>query len=84
MSTSTHDVPGIVLAVGGGLAAVRTETGDPTSFRAGDDLLSLWDDSTTVWVTEACRLAGRPLTEDEWHTHVGDRPYDPACQDAGG
>ena len=25
---STHDVPGIVLAVGGGLAAVRTETGE--------------------------------------------------------
>ena len=68
----------------GSHSIVRTQTGAPTSFRTGDDLLSLWDDSTMAWVIEACRLAGRPITEDEWQTYIGAQPYEPACREIGG
>ena len=65
----------------GSRSLVRTGSGDPTSFRAGDTLLSLWDDDVDVWLAEGCRLAGRPLTRDEWQTYVGNQPYEPACED---
>jgi hypothetical protein len=60
-------------------AIVRTPAGDPTTFRADDTVLSLWDDSVEAWIAEACRLAGRPLTDTEWREFVGDHPYRPVC-----
>ena len=32
-----------------------------------------------IWLDRACAVAGRGLTEQEWQTVFGDRPYDPAC-----
>ena len=63
----------------GAHALVRTPDGDPTLFRAGDIVLLMGDRSVDAWITEACRLAGRPLTEDEWKEFIGDRPYRPVC-----
>ena len=33
-----------------------------------------------IWVDRACAVAGRTLSEREWRTVFGDRPYDPACE----
>ena len=61
-------------------ALVRTQSGTPTTYRAGDTVLSLWDDSVTSWITLACDLAGHPLTTAEWREQLGDRPYRPTCR----
>jgi WD40 repeat protein len=63
----------------GSHALIRTDTGHPTSFRAGDLLLSMRDDSVARWIAEACRLAGRPLSREEWSTYLGTAPYAPSC-----
>lgn len=35
----------------------------------------------SAWASAACALAGRALTVEEWHRHVGDdRPWAPACR----
>jgi WD40 repeat protein len=38
-----------------------------------------WSISETDWSAEACRVAGRTLTTDEWARYLPDRPYAPAC-----
>ncbi len=38
-----------------------------------------WDLESTSWVRAACRLAGRPLTEQEWRNYLPDRPFEPVC-----
>jgi hypothetical protein len=63
----------------GSHSLIRTENGDPTSFRAGDRLLSMSDDSLDDWIAEACRLAGRPLSSEEWPTYFTAAPYEPSC-----
>jgi WD40 repeat protein len=39
-----------------------------------------WHLDPKAWVTAACRLAGRGLTEEEWRTYLPDRPYQRVCQ----
>lgn len=36
------------------------------------------------WLEAACRIAGRTLTEDEWHRLLPGQPYRPACAPTGG
>ena len=60
-------------------AIARTGAGEPVFFRGGNVQLSMSDDSVDAWIAEACRLAARPISEDEWQTFVGDVPYEPAC-----
>ena len=38
-----------------------------------------WHLDPGSWVATACRLAGRELTEQEWRSYLGDRPYQPVC-----
>ena len=61
--------------------------GDP-AFSADDEQLFLadsggavlrWDLAPAAWVAAACRLAGRPLTEQEWRTYLPGRPPRPVC-----
>lgn len=35
------------------------------------------------WLAYACHVAGRSLTEDEWTSYLGDRPYQPTCNGLG-
>ena len=56
-------------------ALIRLQNGDPTTYRAGDAVLSLTDTTVDAWIDLACQLAGRPLTSAEWREYVGDRPY---------
>jgi len=63
----------------GSRALIRLQNGDPTTYRAGDAVLSLTDPTVDAWIDLACQLAGRPLTSGEWREYVGDRPYRPTC-----
>ncbi len=38
-----------------------------------------WDTRLEHWIAQACAIAGRDLTEDEWATAFGDRPYRETC-----
>ena len=38
-----------------------------------------WSLDPRSWVATACRLAGRDLTEQEWRSYLGERPYEPVC-----
>ena len=33
------------------------------------------------WMTRACRIAGRNLSQAEWRQYMGDRPYRKTCPD---
>jgi hypothetical protein len=40
----------------------------------------IWDLDESTWVTSACRIAGRNLTQDEWEQYIGDlAPYRETC-----
>ncbi len=39
-----------------------------------------WDLDPRAWLATACRLAGRDLTEQEWRSYLGERPYEPVCR----
>ena len=47
---------------------------------AGDDGSVLtWNLDPHSWTAAACRLAGRALTEAEWHTYLPNRAFRPIC-----
>jgi WD40 repeat protein len=48
-----------------------------------DGAVVRWDLRPSAWVTAACRLAGRDLTEAEWRQHLGDRAYRKTCAGRG-
>ena len=49
----------------------------------GQDFL-VWDLDPEHWVTAACELAGRSLTQDEWDTYIGDlAEYHETCPSEG-
>ncbi len=53
---------------------------DKQLFLAGDDGSVLtWNLDPHTWTTTACRLAGRALTEQEWHTYLPNRAFRPTC-----
>jgi WD40 repeat protein len=39
----------------------------------------LWNADPTGWVTTACTIAGRNLTQAEWHQYLPDRSYHTTC-----
>jgi DNA-binding SARP family transcriptional activator len=63
----------------GSTAVAAAASGEAVAFRAGSLLFSLTDRSVAPWISEACRLAGRALTQAEWTQYVGNRPYRPSC-----
>jgi WD40 repeat protein len=46
-----------------------------------DDSIVFWDADADAWVSEACRIANRNLTPQEWKTYVGRSPYRKTCPD---
>ena len=38
-----------------------------------------WDVEASVWQKQACSLAGRNLSREEWEQFLPDRGYDPSC-----
>ncbi|MGH8909640.1 MAG: WD40 repeat domain-containing protein [Egibacteraceae bacterium] len=54
-----------------------------TAASAGEDgTVRVWPVTVDGWVRQACTVANRNLTQDEWNQFVGaDRPYVRACAD---
>jgi hypothetical protein len=42
-------------------------------------VVSIWDLAWEKWVSIACRVAGRSLSQEEWQEHLGDDPYQDTC-----
>ena len=39
----------------------------------------IWDVDQSDWIARACQVAGRSLTQQEWHEFLPDRPYHATC-----
>ena len=44
-----------------------------------DNSIILWDADFDGWTSEACRIANRNLTPQEWSTYIGSHPYRKTC-----
>lgn len=44
-----------------------------------DDSITFWSVAPDDWIKEACHLANRNLTQQEWNTYIGSRPYRKTC-----
>lgn len=71
---AAHAIPGTTDVL------IVTETVDPSLTRwrtkATDNIYVLSSQSLRE---RLCRMAGRPLTEEEWQTYLGDEPYQQTC-----
>ena len=63
------------------LATALHPDGEELAIGGGVDRPFLvWDLDPAHWLTAACELAGRNLTQDEWATYIGDlAEYHPTC-----
>jgi WD40 repeat protein len=41
----------------------------------------IWDFDPAAWMSTACSIAGRNLTQSEWKEYLGDRPYQQTCRE---
>jgi len=71
LQTQQQEVNSIVFSPDGGtLASVEH-----------DDSIIFWNVAPDGWISEACRVANRNLTPQEWNTYIGSRPYKKTCPD---
>jgi len=42
-------------------------------------LLTIWALTPRVWTRQACQVAGRDITQREWHKYIPDRRYTSVC-----
>ena len=70
------------------LGSVAVDVDGSPAFSADNSSLMLagtegsvfaWDLAPRSWLATACRLAGRELTEQEWRSYLGERPYVRVC-----
>ncbi len=48
-------------------------------FAGSTGSLLTWDLDHRSWIAAACRLAGRPLTQQEWRNYLPNRPFERVC-----
>jgi WD40 repeat protein len=53
--------------------------GEQLVVRDDTGTVRIWDLGVEAWITRACRVANRTLTEEEWAQHVVGAPYRPPC-----
>ena len=53
--------------------------GDQLLAGSSDATVSLWNVDETAWARRACVMAGRNLTQTEWHQYLGTEPYQRLC-----
>jgi WD40 repeat protein len=69
-------------------------TGSPTSIAyspdgttiavgSADGFVRVWSASLPAWTRQACRIANRNLTPQEWRQYLGDAPYRETCPGLG-
>jgi WD40 repeat protein len=79
---ASHLVPVVYLTFspdGSQLAALNYSALSAESACAYCSEVWLWDFSVQSWVSRACHIANRNLTQDEWQQYVGDIPYQRTC-----
>jgi WD40 repeat protein len=68
---------------GQGYTVVLPGTGKELSVLADDRPGLRYPMDPSVWVREACDVAGRDLTRAEWNRYLPNRPWAPTCSDLG-
>ncbi len=48
-----------------------------------DGVVIAYETESEAWITEACRIAGRNLNQDEWRDAFGDEPHRATCPASG-
>jgi WD40 repeat protein len=81
---TTRQPIGDPLIDGNGVPYAATFTPDDRTLLASDSSATpgqvvAWDIDPNSWQREACAIAGRNLTHDEWRQYLGDRPYNKTC-----
>jgi WD40 repeat protein len=51
------------------------------SFNPNQGIATLWNISLASWENQACSIANRNLTRDEWTQFVGSEPFGKVCPD---
>jgi len=46
---------------------------------SSDGQIRLWNMDSSDWLKQACQIAGRNLTEEEWSTFIPEQPYQETC-----
>ena len=65
----------------GGITAIGYLLGGlALASRSRDDAALLWDLDLDSWKTQACAIANRDLTKQEWTIFLGDEPYRSPCE----
>jgi WD40 repeat protein len=79
---ASHLVPVVYLAFSSDASQLASVNSSALSAESACVLCSavwLWDLSVKSWVSRACRIANRNLTQDEWQQYLGDIPYHRTC-----
>lgn len=76
----THELIGILGLQPEAVNSIAFEPGKDTLASVGEnDSVVLWDLDFHDWITRACRIANRDLTQKEWSTYFGTSPYRKTC-----
>ncbi|GKS57010.1 hypothetical protein YTPLAS18_05370 [Nitrospira sp.] len=60
---------------------IFASAGDDGTIRFTEDTVSLSDLSPDVLLADACRIANRDLTQEEWELYIGAKKYKKTCSD---
>ena len=71
LATQQNAVQGVVFSPREGILASVGE----------DNSIIFWDADLDGWIREACRIANRNLTPQEWSTYIRSRSYQKTCPD---
>lgn len=72
----------LAVTEGGGTVAEFLDDGHTVVITNVDGSVYTWDTRIDRWIEFACGVAGRNLTEDEWHETFGERPHRDTCPTA--
>jgi WD40 repeat protein len=78
----THELVGILAAQQQAVQGVVFSPREGILASVGEDnSIIFWDADVDGWTSEACRIANRNLTPQEWSTYIGSRAYRKTCPD---
>ncbi len=78
----THELVGILAAQQQAVQGVVFSPREGILASVGEDnSIIFWDADVDGWISEACRIANRNLTPQEWSTYIGSRSYRKTCPD---
>jgi WD40 repeat protein/DNA-binding SARP family transcriptional activator/energy-coupling factor transporter ATP-binding protein EcfA2 len=76
----THSLASLgAVSTGSAVPVTTSWSGDVAVITAHDGSTYRWDTDLEHTMAQACTMAGRNLTPDEWTQAFGDRPYEKTC-----